>query len=556
MGFANRNAFYVSLAVRVAIALATRTFFQPDEYFQSLEPAHRAVFGYGMLTWEWISARPIRSIAYPTLWMPVYWTLKVTGLDQGAWLIVAPKMLQAVFAAATDYWTYLLARKVLGPKYAPAALFLSLISFFNVLALSRTLSNSLETCLTVGSLYYWPLSSDGNFSSRQSFRISLFSAVLGCIVRPTNVILWAFMWLDLVRRRSTAKFAGVVPVLLDTFIAGLLAASALLSIDTIYNGRLTFTPLNFVLTNLSAVSLFYGRNPWHYYIFQALPILCTTALPFTLHGSWLTLQGKANPAAAKLLSLAVWTTTVYSCAGHKEWRFIHPLLPIFHLLAAKSLVDLHHVRTPPSKSRDRNRATGLGGFLSIGVREFAIISLSVPASIYVMLFHGRAQIAVMHHLRTMPATELHSIGFLMPCHSTPWQAYLHRPEMEGRMWALGCEPPLNGQDLATYEDQTKVFYSAPITYLTDRFPETIDSTFPTLAPPSDIEVAGDWTHSWPSHFVMFGALLGQTENGVSVMELLKDRGYVQDWKVGNGWEEDEKRRGGVQIWKWASQSQH
>ena len=44
------NRPLVALAVRVAIALATRTFFQPDEYFQSLEVAHHAVFGYGHLT--------------------------------------------------------------------------------------------------------------------------------------------------------------------------------------------------------------------------------------------------------------------------------------------------------------------------------------------------------------------------------------------------------------------------------------------------------------------------------------------------------------------------
>jgi GPI mannosyltransferase 3 len=67
--------------VRPLIALLTQTFFQPDEYFQALEPAHHVVFGYGHLTWEWITSPPIRSIAYPSLFVPVYWLLKVTGLD-------------------------------------------------------------------------------------------------------------------------------------------------------------------------------------------------------------------------------------------------------------------------------------------------------------------------------------------------------------------------------------------------------------------------------------------------------------------------------------------
>ena len=65
---------------RVLVALLTRTFFQPDEYFQSLEPAYVAVFGYGYLTWEWLTDHPVRNVIYPALNIPVYWLLKVTGL--------------------------------------------------------------------------------------------------------------------------------------------------------------------------------------------------------------------------------------------------------------------------------------------------------------------------------------------------------------------------------------------------------------------------------------------------------------------------------------------
>ena len=81
------NRTLVAFAVRVVIALATCTFFQPDEYFQSLEVAHHAVFGYGHLTWEWLAPRPIRSVLYPALTIPVYWLLKTLELDQSAALV-------------------------------------------------------------------------------------------------------------------------------------------------------------------------------------------------------------------------------------------------------------------------------------------------------------------------------------------------------------------------------------------------------------------------------------------------------------------------------------
>lgn len=81
-----------ALALRILVAVCTQTFFQPDEYFQALEPAHHIVFGYGTLTWEWMNPSPVRSIIYPALNVPVYWLLKVSGLHSvpfwGDWLIV------------------------------------------------------------------------------------------------------------------------------------------------------------------------------------------------------------------------------------------------------------------------------------------------------------------------------------------------------------------------------------------------------------------------------------------------------------------------------------
>ena len=75
-----------------------------------------------------------------------------------------------------------------------------------------------------------------------------------------------------------------------------LAVISLFTPDSLYYGKPTLTPLNFLLTNLSSISLFYGSNPWHFYVTQALPILCTTALPFVLHGVS-SVQSQGNGAA-------------------------------------------------------------------------------------------------------------------------------------------------------------------------------------------------------------------------------------------------------------------
>lgn len=217
-------------------------------------------------------------------------------------------------------------------------------------------------------------------------------------------------------------------------------------LDYLVYGRAAFTPLNFILTNMTSVSSFYGSSHWHFYILQALPILCTTSLPFVLHGAWIGLSRCRNSAANQklmiLLGCVSWTIGIYSTASHKEWRFLHPLLPLLHVFAAKSLVDLY--RSNLHLTQDARMKEAEDKHIPICTRHLCFILLAIPAAIYVVFFHCSAPISVMGYLRTVPPGELRSVGFLMPCHSTPGQAYLHRPDLaeEGRLWALGCEPPL------------------------------------------------------------------------------------------------------------------
>jgi phosphatidylinositol glycan class B len=165
-----------------------------------------------------------------------------------------------------------------------------------------------------------------------------------------------------------------------------------------------------------------------------------------LHGAWITFSKRKDNAANQKLTILLgcvgWTIGIYSTAGHKEWRFLHPLLPLLHVFAAKSLVDAYQGGLHPAQKAQMKKTEGKS--IPIRTGHLWLILLTIPASIYVVFFHYSAQIGVMLYLRTIPVDDLGSVGFLMPCHSTPWQAYLHRPDLaeEGRLWALGCEPPL------------------------------------------------------------------------------------------------------------------
>ncbi|VDL73522.1 unnamed protein product [Nippostrongylus brasiliensis] len=71
-----------------------KSWFVPDEVYQSSEVAHRAVFGTGHLSWEWKYG--LRSPLHPALIAFIYKLLQKFGLDSHALVANAPRVFHAV----------------------------------------------------------------------------------------------------------------------------------------------------------------------------------------------------------------------------------------------------------------------------------------------------------------------------------------------------------------------------------------------------------------------------------------------------------------------------
>jgi GPI mannosyltransferase 3 len=158
--------------------------------------------------------------------------------------------------------------------------------------------------------------------------------------------------------------------------------------------------------------VFYGSMPWHYYLSQGLPMLLTTYLPFSLHGL------SSYPISIYTLVISG-VILAFSCIAHKEVRFISPLSPLLLVFAGYSIS-----RLPRRMKR----------YLIPG-----IILVNAGAAYYLTRVHQSGVISVMHHLRN-DIPQNGSVGFLMPCYSTPWQVYLQRSDVDA--WKLSCDPPL------------------------------------------------------------------------------------------------------------------
>jgi phosphatidylinositol glycan class B len=315
------------------------------------------------------------------------------------------------------------------------------------------------------------------FSVRSLTRIALLIAAITFTLRPTNLVLWVFLGAQLVYSRWTSgqrNEAGQVIIdavwigsvfILPSFLARILKSLCtycrlvVLLPSTLLDTFLfpppagstlpfTFPFLPFLTYNIFLpTSLFYGSNPWHYYLFQAIPILLLPSLPLALTAFLAGARGRLGGDARLLAGLIGWTVAVYSMIGHKEWRFLHPLVPVFHVLTARWLMGTGKawvIRSPAmlnpaavDGSNDKERV-----ICTLPRKSWTLSLVLVPIApiVYLSLYHGRAQHAVINRLRHAgPAVS--SIGVLMPCHSTPWQSHLHRQDLDNKSWFLTCDPP-------------------------------------------------------------------------------------------------------------------
>ncbi|KAL1624461.1 glycosylphosphatidylinositol anchor biosynthesis [Diplodia seriata] len=142
--------------------------------------------------------------------------------------------------------------------------------------------------------------------------------------------------------------------------------------DRRYYGLWTFPPLRFVHFNIAkSLAVFYGTNRPDYYLTEGLPLLLTTALPFTVYGAQ---------------------------------QAVHQ----------RGVVDVLHMLRRQHESQALDGGSGNT-----------------------------------------------TVGFLMPCHSTPWRSHLVYPDINA--WALTCEPPIDVplDRRASYLDEADEFYIDP-----------------------------------------------------------------------------------------------
>ncbi|CAG9332841.1 unnamed protein product [Blepharisma stoltei] len=384
------------LLFRLFDSLIVRSYFSPDEYWQSLEVAHKLVFGYGELTWEWKTSE-LRSIIHPGIFAIFYYFLKITSLDYPIIVAYLPRIIQGFLLYICDIYVYKIAQHIFGKNAAKWTFVLQIASWFLFYGGIRTYNNSFEMALTAVGLYFLTIGKD-----------IYWNIIVGlcCMCRPTSIMTWIPVYLFNFYRKEYKK-------LFQTFWIGITCFSFQILLDSLYFGKFTVTAYNFLEFNLlQGKSSFYGVHPWHWYISNGIPtVLISYLLPFLL-GIYFYISHSLQTKNFPILAVSLLFSLVFlSLSPHKEFRFLLPYFPYFLIISGYGMQ-----------------------FIKYKFLIWIIILLQIPIAFYLSIWHQSAPLATTDTLRN---ENLKSVAFWINCHGTPFYSHIHQ---NIPMDFLHCEP--------------------------------------------------------------------------------------------------------------------
>lgn len=310
-------------APRLFLALTDDGIYWPDEAYQTVEPAHRLVFGSGMIAHEFVIGS--RSFCLPGLLAVPLWLWKLCGGTQPHQALALLKLCFALASVATAWAVARLARAQ-GARPLPAAAGAALFALGSVPIYFgfRTLS---ETASTLPVALGFALALDPRGGAR---RVAAGASLLGfaVLLRLQNGLFCAALPLALLlqRRRRDAGLAALA-------LAGWAAAFGLLDLATWgrpFQSAIAYLRFNLVEGRAAQWGVegpgYYAAALWRS---SPLPSLCLAIL--------VPLSARKAPG---LLLAALGFAAAHALTPHKELRFLLPVLPLFCALAAVGLEEV------------------------------------------------------------------------------------------------------------------------------------------------------------------------------------------------------------------------
>ena len=317
------TALLLAFAVRVAVMLAFPNILHPDEIFQVLDPAHKLVFGTGIVPWEFKLG--IRSWIFPgaaaAIMAAVSWVSTVPGI---ATTVIATLMVLSSLSVVYcgTMWGYQ-ARGLVG---AICCGLLTATWFELILFAPHTLSEVWAAHVLVVGLYLGAVSGSSPSSTRLFLAGLCFGLtfVLRFHIAPALVVAAFFCARQ---RPRSEQVIFVLGVCIPVAFAGLL--------DWV-TWRTPFQSiwLNVYVNIFDNVARDFGSLPIYGYLDMQ-----------GLHwsGAFMVVVACCAIGASRLPAICAVAVTVFvtmSLIGHKEYRFLYPALVFVPILAGVGTAEI------------------------------------------------------------------------------------------------------------------------------------------------------------------------------------------------------------------------
>ncbi len=383
----------VAFAIRLIRVFTDQRMIWPDESYQSVEVAHRLVFGFGVLRWEYVEGT--RSYLGPALLTPALWLADRLGVASGAGLITTARITVALVATTSVVSAGALASRLHGRAAALPAAVLVACSPLMITYDTHTFLDTLAAPLVLGAfaLALTGAAPDGRWPIAAPLTGGILGALAVALRPQAAVLLVALVGVTWITSRRAA-----IPCALGA-AAATLAWGAL---DAATWGSWFASTIRSVRFNLveDGASI-WGTQPASFYVTtfahtQGAIHCAATGLGLAV----LLLAIRRRPSIAPggpvsaatiglLIGVAGYLITI-TAVGHKELRFALPAVPLLLTLAAIGLTRLGSTRLGAT----RLGATRLVGSTRVG---------SVTARRVVIALLMVSGVA---HVRTVDAIDL------------------------------------------------------------------------------------------------------------------------------------------------------
>jgi hypothetical protein len=317
---------------RVWAAIWDQGMLWPDEIFQSVEQAHRLAYGYGFIPWEFHDGA--RSWLFPGA-LGLLWKVG-RGLVSEPALLLLTRATMVGLALLGIYASMRIAEALAGPTAALLAGLFGATFPASLIYGHRCMTEMASGPILAVAVWWW-LSGE----RRRLLGAGLLASLAVFLRYQNGIVAAGLLVLLLVARRRDAAPYAIGAVL------GGLAGGAL---DWITWGRpfhslFAYLQYNFV----EGKSATYGVAPFSYYAETAwsstgIAIIVIVAGAIA---SWRRARGLLLVIAAFVLA--------HSLVGHKELRFLMPIVPLLLALAGAGLGDLEGRLFPVESTRSGKR---------------------------------------------------------------------------------------------------------------------------------------------------------------------------------------------------------